>query len=69
MAITGTEERFRNMKMQVEELEVGGNAVTSNPAAANVTVNAPGTDETWTDVQTALTDIAARLAILENEGG
>lgn len=33
--------------------------------ATLVNVDAPATDTTWVDVQTALDDIAARLAVLE----
>lgn len=34
-------------------------------SAASVTVTPPGTDASWTTVQAALDDIAARLAVLE----
>lgn len=44
-------------------------ALDGNPEgatqAADVEVTAPVTDATWTDVQAALDDIAARLAVLE----
>jgi hypothetical protein len=70
MAVTGTESRFRDMKMEVKELEVDGQPVTgaapAAPTAGDVTVTPPGTDAGWTDVQAALDDIASRLADLEN---
>ena len=39
--------------------------VSAEVSAEDVSATAPATDASWTDVQTALTDIASRLATLE----
>jgi len=55
-----------------QQIDLRGNELlvteitSSTPVdAGNIAVTAPGTDATWVDVQTALNDIAARLAVLE----
>lgn len=55
---------WNGLNLQVSEIN-GSTPGSATPAAEDVVVDAPSTDSTWTDLQTALDDIASRLAVLE----
>lgn len=56
---------WKGLNLVVDEINGVVPSDGSAAAAGDVTVTPPASDATWTDVQAALDDIAARLAVLE----